>query len=507
MKLNMDKIITNELLDIISGGEGITTEFKKATNKLPNNLFETVCSFSNRNGGNIFLGVDDSGDIIGVDKDSISKMKKEFANLCNNEQKINPTVYLNINDYLVEDKYILHIYVSEGSSVYRTNGKVFDRNEDGDYEVKSQERIANIYIRKQDFYTENKIFPYATIDDLRPDLMKRAIQMAINRSNTRHAWADLTYEQMLRSANLYAKDFVTGKEGLTLAAILLFGKDEVIMSCLPHHKTDLIYRVNNLDRYDDREDIRTNLLESFDRMMAFVEKHLDDKFYIEDNQRIDVRNKIAREIVVNMLIHREFSNPYPAKLIIEKDCIKTENANRAKMIGKINVDSFEPYPKNPKIAAFFKEIGLADELGSGVRNITKYTKIYSGGFPEFKEDDIFITIIPLAIYNIGKAQDKVEKTQDEVKKTQDEVKKTQDEVKKTQDEVKKTQDVVENNIIEFCKVEKSIFEIMNYVGYKNRNRFTRDYITPMVERKLLYMTIPDKPTSKNQKYVSIKDYN
>lgn len=135
--------------------------------------------------------------------------------------------------------------------------------------------------------------------------------------------------------------------------------------------------------------------------MAFVEKHLDDKFYVEDNQRVDIRNKIARELCVNTLIHREFSNPYPAKLLIEKECIKTENANRAKMIGKINVELYEPYPKNPKIAKIFKEIGLADELGSGVRNMVKYTKIYSGGISEFKEDDIFRTTIPL-IANIVK---------------------------------------------------------------------------------------------------------
>ena len=472
----MADIINRELLEIIEDGEGVTTEFKKATNKLPNNLFETVCAFLNRNGGNIFLGVDDLGNIIGVDEDSIKRLKKEFVSLCNNEQKINPTVYLNIKEYKVDDKFIIHIYVNESSSVHRTNGKVFDRNEDGDYEVKTTERIANIYIRKQDFYTENKIFPYATISDLRPDLIKRARQMAINRSSKHHIWADLTDEEMLRSANLYAKDFVTGKEGLTLAAILLFGKDEVIMSCLPHHKTDAIYRVKNLDRYDDRDDIRTNLIESFDRMMAFVEKHLDDKFYIEDNQRIDVRNKIARELCTNMLIHREFSNPYPAKLIIEKDFIKTENANKAKMIGKINVDYYEPYPKNPKIAHVFKEIGLVDELGSGVRNITKYTRIYSGGVPEFKEDDIFKTIIPLNCENEEKAQDNIEKAQDSV----------------------------ETRIISFCNKEKSVFEIMDYIGYKNRNRFTRDYITPMVLKGLLFMTIPDKPTSRNQKYIAKK---
>ena len=265
----------------------------------------------------------------------------------------------------------------------------------GDYKVTIPERIANIYARKQNFYSENKVFPYAEMSDLREDLIKRARQMAINNSTKNHAWVDMSDEEMLRSINLIEKDLITGKEGLTLAAILLFGKDTTILSALPHHKTDAIYRVKNLDRYDDRDDIRTNLIESYERLIAFIEKHLDDKFYIEGTQRIDVRNKIARELCANLIIHREFSNPYPAKLIIEKDCIKTENANRAKMIGTIDINSYEPYPKNPKIAKFFKEIGLADELGSGVRNMVKYTKIYSGGVPILKEDDIFRTIIPL----------------------------------------------------------------------------------------------------------------
>lgn len=384
------------LLNVINKKENSTTEFKEAKRALPKNLFETVCAFLNRNGGNIFLGISDNGKVTGVDKEFVDKMKKDFINLCNNSEKVEPTVYLNINEYQIDGKCVLHIYVHESSMVHRTAGNVFDRNQDGDYKVILPERIANIYARKQSFYTENKVFPYAEISDLREDLITRARKMAINNSNNDHAWRDMSNEELLKSLNLIEKDLLTGKSGLTLAAILLFGKDTTILSALPHHKTDAIYRVNNVDRYDDRDDIRTNLIESFDRLMAFVEKHLDDKFYLDGVQRIDIRNKIARELCVNMLIHREFSNPYPAKLIIEKDFIKTENANRAKMIGNIDINAYEPYPKNPKIAKLFKEIGLADELGSGVKNMVKYTKLYSGGIPEFREDDIFRTIIPIS---------------------------------------------------------------------------------------------------------------
>lgn len=170
----MSEKISEQLLEIIEDGEGVTTEFKEASTGLPKNLFETVCAFLNRNGGHIFLGISDSGIIKGIDEEYIKKMKKEFTNLCNNPQKIEPTIYLNIKEYEIQKKKILHIYVHESSEVHRSNGMVYDRNEDGDYKVTLSPRIANIYIRKQTFYSENKVFPYAEMSDLREDLIKRA---------------------------------------------------------------------------------------------------------------------------------------------------------------------------------------------------------------------------------------------------------------------------------------------------------------------------------------------
>lgn len=47
------------------------------------------------------------------------------------------------------------------------------------------------------------------------------------------------------------------------------------------------------------------------------------------------------------------------------------------------------------IAAFFRNIGYADQLGSGVRNLFKYSKYYSGAEPSFEEEDVFRIIVPL----------------------------------------------------------------------------------------------------------------
>ncbi len=92
---------------------------------------------------------------------------------------------------------------------------------------------------------------------------------------------------------------------------------------------------------------------------------------------------------------REYTNAFTAKLVIEKERVLAENRNLPKVTGKIDPANFTPITKNPVIARFFREIGRADELGSGVHNIFKYTSAYShGGSPELIEGDVFRTIIP-----------------------------------------------------------------------------------------------------------------
>lgn len=80
----------------------------------------------------------------------------------------------------------------------------------------------------------------------------------------------MTDLELLKSVSLYEKDYQSGVEGFNLACILLFGKDSTIASVLSYYKTDAILRINDLDRYDDHDDIRTNLIESYDRLIAFI---------------------------------------------------------------------------------------------------------------------------------------------------------------------------------------------------------------------------------------------
>lgn len=460
----------SKIINILQSGESISVEFKQSQVNLNKDVFDMVCSFLNRHGGDIILGVDDDGSVIGINPDKIDKIKKEFVTQMNNPNKINPPFYLSIDEVNIESKKVLHIYVPESSQVHRCSNKIFDRNEDGDIDITNNTNlVSQLYARKQRNYTENRIYKAITIDDLRIDIIKRIRKLASNQK-VNHPWQDMDDMELLRSAGLYLKDYQTGEEGFTLAAVLLLGKDEVITSVLPHYRTDAILRVDDKDRYDDRDDIRTNLIESYDRLMGFIEKHLKDKFYLEKDQRISLRNHIFREVISNILIHREYTNPFPAKLIIEEDKVITENSNKPHRYGYINPENFSPFPKNPIIAKVFKEIGWVDELGSGVRNIYKYSKLYSGNQPKLVEEDIFKIFIPVMPQAMPQAMPQGESRN--------------------------------SKILEFCNEPKSKNEILEFLGLKDRKNLMKNILQPLINNGELKLMIPDKPRSPKQKYYS-----
>ena len=385
-----------ELEKMLTIGETVAVEFKRCGSGIESDTYETVCSFLNRFGGDIFLGVLDDGTVSGIPPKAAPDMIKNFIKVISNPALFSPTVYVmpEIIKY-DENRSIIHIYIPPSAEVHSYKKVIYDRVDDADVKVTATSAIAQMYIRKQNIFTEKKIYPYAGLEDLRLDLLPRVRKMAQNHAGGRHPWTDMDDQELLKSAGLYGRDIESGKEGYNLAAIMLLGKDDVILNVAPAYVTDALVRKVNIDRYDDREIIKTNLIESFDLLMAFGKKHLPDKFFLEDTINKSLRNTIIREMVSNTLMHREFTSSYTAKFVIEEKCMYVENASRATKEGYITMDNLEPNPKNPVIAGFFRNIGYADQLGSGVRNLFKYSRFYSGQEPKFVEGDIFKIVVPL----------------------------------------------------------------------------------------------------------------
>lgn len=225
---------------IIKNGEGLHTEFKKSTTDITRDVYDTVCSFSNRDGGHIFLGVMDDGTILGINPDSIAKIKKNFVTAINNKDVIFPPMYLTPEEYNFDGKIIIHIYVPIGNQVCRHGSRIFDRINESDIDITDQPNaVYQLYSRKSGSYFVNKVTGFE-ISALRLDLIERARNMAYL-LDKEHPWKKMSDEELLRSSGLILEDSQTHQIGVTLAGILLFGKDTTIMSALPQHKTDAIF--------------------------------------------------------------------------------------------------------------------------------------------------------------------------------------------------------------------------------------------------------------------------
>ena len=92
-------------------------------------------------------------------------------------------------------------------------------------------------------------------------------------------------------------------------------------------------------------------------------------------------------MISNTLVHREFTSPFVSKFVIEENKMYTENDCRATKQARITPETFFPISKNPIIASFFTNIGNADELGSGTRNLYKYSKFFR--FNVHKRENLF----------------------------------------------------------------------------------------------------------------------
>jgi ATP-dependent DNA helicase RecG len=546
---------TSDLQYIIKQGEGLRIEFKDARNNLPSSFYETVVSFSNTDGGTILLGVDDDGKIHGIDETAEAALMKNIITALNSKDCIDPPVYVQPFTVGHPNGRVMVIQIPASSQIHNHAGIIYSRDFESDLNItQNQQRISDLYLRKRNFFTEAIIYPHLSIADLDDKLFEKAYTL-IRNNKSDHPWLLVNKEQLLREATLWRKDFQTGQEGLTLAAALIFGKDETIQSLLPAYKVEGLVRKENMDRYDDRMNppLRTNLIDTYLQLKAFTNKHLTEKFFLEGDQRVDLRDKIFREVIGNAIVHREYTSALSTELVITASEVVITNPNKPFFHGVIDPKGFNPYPKNPNIRKFFTAFGWTDEIGSGIRNTNKYLPLYvAGAHPVFLEHDIFKTIVPLRPVNFGMYADSFipwlglndgytanlasglahidlptsysdldwkaallqlvpswhqKGTQLQVLDWSEDQVSTEEEIKKVPSwHQKSTQLLKKKNryligILSLCSLPIAVSDLMTAFEYKNAKTFRDNYLRPLREAGLIAFTNPDKPTDPDNKYL------
>ena len=370
-------------------GEDTRIEYKTCTEEISESLYESVCSFLNHSGGQILVGVQNDGTIIGVNPDKVEELRTDIVNCINNPELFLPCPYFTPRIMEVEGKSVMQLDIPCGQYVYRFKGRYWDRNDDADIDVTDQpELLLSIFERKNPHLFEERIVEGLTMEHLDAKTFQycRNILATIQPS---HPWLQMTNEELLISAHLAKKD--GDKLQLKYAALILFGTEDAITELMPRYRFEAVFHMctyaqfNDMtqfpSRYDDRRTIRQNLIQVYDQLGAFVERYLPDRFYLPANtmQRQNLRWDLFREIVGNLCVHTDFSSGYACFFHVFKDRVVTKNPTRLLPEipeGELTIQQLSNYTKNPLLVRVFHELNWAEDLGSGTRNILRYAPLY-----------------------------------------------------------------------------------------------------------------------------------
>lgn len=203
--------------NILAIGETSSVEFKRCGNEVEHDVFESICSFLNRFGGDVFLGVLNDGTVEGVNPENVTAMMKNIVNVVNNPNVFKPSPYIEVDSFEWDGKTILRVHVPVSGDVHSYKGDIYDRMGEVDLKIRATAQIADLYMRKKGIYTEREVFPRLALDDFRLDLLPIVRQEAQNHltNGKRHPWVDMDDETLFRASGLIDEDKATHEVGFT----------------------------------------------------------------------------------------------------------------------------------------------------------------------------------------------------------------------------------------------------------------------------------------------------
>lgn len=385
-ELSIMAFIQNEFLP----DEYYEIEYKSGKDGFPKELWKSYSAFANTNTGIIIIGVQDKRGTLtieGLSDDQIVKYKKQFWDECNNPNSISKNLLKNedVKTIEVKGKKLLAIRVPFASRIEKPvfitrnpMGNTYKRNHEGDYrctddEVKRLLADSSVELKRDSLILEN-----FTLDDLDPHSIRQFRQLF---SSTRvgHPWLVLDDLDLMIRLGAYRVDRKSKLQGLTLAGLLMFGKEQSIkeQEALPNYFPDFRERLSTDEkiRWTDRivpdGSWECNLLQFYLKVWPKLSATLPKPFRLDKDERIDetTTHTALREAFVNALVHTDYS--LSGNIIIELDTEKFVFSNPGTLLV-----SLEQYYaggvsecRNPSLQQMFMMIGRAEKAGSGVDKI------------------------------------------------------------------------------------------------------------------------------------------
>ena len=455
-------------------------EVKSARNGCPK-IFDTLSSFSNQqNGGTIIFGVDENDDynVCGV-YDAADLQKKIMEQSLQMEPVVRPLCTVAVFD----GKTVVSAEIQEMDNFqkpcfYKGAGRLrgsYVRVADGDrlmteYEVYSYEAF------KQDIHDELRTNDRAEMTDINTD--EYQLYLLELKKNKPHL-AKLEEKEINR-----LQGFVVDNKP-TVAALMLFSVypqayfPQLCITAVSVPGKEMSATGSVGERFIDNKRIEGSITQMLNDALIFVRKNMKVKTIIDSetgmrNDRTEYPVIAVRELVLNALIHRDYSihtESAPITITMYSDRMEIENPGG--LYGRMTLDSLgfvSADTRNPYIAGALEIMGETENRYSGIPTIRSAMK--NAGLPQ----PVFVNnrgVFKAILYNEIVSE--------------------------------KGNSDLASRILDFCSVPRSRKELEE----KFKEEITIAYLMskhmkPLIAENKIALTKPESPKSKDQKYFTIK---
>ncbi|MBI5273530.1 MAG: putative DNA binding domain-containing protein [Chlamydiales bacterium] len=388
---------TQELMELIARGETLKVEFKSDLKQLPDReLVATIMSLANTEGGDLLLGVEDSGVVTGLHfcHSNTMGMVALIAN------KTNPPVSVRVEIYDVEGKKIARIYVPKSKQLVSTSEGLLQRRR-----LMASGKPEAIPFYPHEFIQRQSalglIDPSAmpvtelTVKDLNP-LERQRIREAVRLYRGDVSLLSLTDEELDGALGLVIN--VDGIRHPTLAGLLLLGREEVLRQYVPSY--EVAFQVLERTEVRVNEFFRKPLLQVFEEIERLFAARLTEKECQIGLFRVPIPSfdkRAFREAFVNALVHRDYARLGAIHVRIDDDGLSISNPGG--FVEGVTLDNFlvtEPHPRNPLLADISKRLGLSERTGRGVDRIFEGLLRYGRPAPDYTRSSTSSVVVRMS---------------------------------------------------------------------------------------------------------------
>lgn len=457
-----------------------TLELKAAHGGFPKKIYDTLSSFSNQDeGGIIVFGISETEDYRVVGVYNASDLQKKVMEWCEQMRPVVRAVLTvcEIDEKMVVSAEIPGVEITERPVYYAGAGKIngsYVRVADADKPMTPFEVYSYEAFRKR------------TQDDIRT--VENARLKLFNQERLNTYLMAVKQERRNLSNNVPDEDIlelmgVTVEGQPTLAGLMTFSQypqtyfPQLCITAVVVPGTEVGELGTDGERFIDNRRITGAIPDMLEEAMEFIRKNSRTKTIIgEDGQRRDRAEypmTAVREAVLNALVHRDYSiytESIPITIELFRDRMEIKNSGG--LFGGISIENLgkiRTETRNAVLVNILELLKITENRYSGIPTMRKECRDYGLPEPEFKViRGEFIVTFRNNIYDPYEAIDKTD---------------------------------LKKALIQFCKVPRSREELTEFTG-KSRYYTMSALLQPLIDSGKIIPTIPDKPKSPKQRYVT-----